>query len=53
VVEPLCYDAAQRARDASCFVERHADSGTMILAGHFRIQAHRPREQRSRFTPVA
>jgi hypothetical protein len=31
----FCYDPAQARLTRRAFVERHADSGTMILAGHF------------------
>ena len=31
----FCYDAAQARATRRAFVERHADSGTMILAAHF------------------
>jgi len=31
----FCYDGAQAAKTRREFVERHADSGTLILAAHF------------------
>jgi glyoxylase-like metal-dependent hydrolase (beta-lactamase superfamily II) len=31
----FCYDGAQAAKTRRDFVERHADSGTLILAAHF------------------
>jgi len=31
----FCYDPAQARATRRAFVERHADSGTLILAGHF------------------
>jgi glyoxylase-like metal-dependent hydrolase (beta-lactamase superfamily II) len=31
----FCYDGAQAAKTRGAFVERHADTGTLILAAHF------------------
>lgn len=31
----FCYDAAQAAKTRGAFVERHADTGTLILPAHF------------------
>jgi len=50
----FCYDAAQARATRRAFVERHADSGTMILAGHFPHPGYIVREGGGhRFTPVA
>jgi hypothetical protein len=31
----FCYDPGQAARTRRAFVERHADSGILVLAAHF------------------
>jgi glyoxylase-like metal-dependent hydrolase (beta-lactamase superfamily II) len=50
----FCYDPAQARETRGAFIERHADSGTMILAGHFPRPGFIVREAGGyRFTPAA
>ena len=50
----FCYDPAQARATRRAFVERHADSGTLILAGHFPHPGFIVREGGGyRFTPAA
>jgi glyoxylase-like metal-dependent hydrolase (beta-lactamase superfamily II) len=50
----FCYDPAQARTTRRAFVERHADSGTLILAGHFPRPGYIVRESGGyRFTPAA
>jgi len=50
----FCYDPAQARVTRRAFVERHADSGTLILAGHFPRPGYIVRENGGhRFTPAA
>jgi len=50
----FCYDPAQASVTRRAFVERHADSGTLILAGHFPRPGYIVRENGGhRFTPAA
>jgi hypothetical protein len=49
----FCYDAAQARVTRQAFVERHADSGTLILAGHFPRPGYIVREDAGhRFAPA-
>jgi glyoxylase-like metal-dependent hydrolase (beta-lactamase superfamily II) len=49
----FCYDAAQARVTRQAFVERHADSGTLILAGHFPRPGYIVRENGGhRFAPA-
>jgi glyoxylase-like metal-dependent hydrolase (beta-lactamase superfamily II) len=49
----FCYDGAQAAKTRREFVERHADSGTLILAAHFPRPGVIVREKAGlRFRPV-
>jgi len=50
----FCYDSAGARATRRAFVERHADSGTLILAGHFPHPGFIVREGGGyRFTPAA
>ena len=50
----FCYDPAKARETRRAFVERHADSGTLILAGHFPHPGFIVREGGGyRFTPAA
>ena len=49
----FCYDGKQAATTRSAFIERHADTGTLVLAAHFPRPGYIVRENGShRFRPA-